>query len=195
MFQSLTILTHDRIFPDSEYTRHLRYMHIDLDLRPKWDEKFQTLFDELFLPDDSTHIVFSTSLFEIKGYRRKCSLFEICEVSSRFDIFIGVFPIWDSNDTDLEVLVHEICYRGKCRFYSCIICVECEIDDLREALEGSDMIRGEGSTTYPDGILDARLMEHDGIHLSFDDIDLSRLRDRLLREVHPIEDRALIEDM
>ena len=57
------------------------------------------------------------------------------------------------------------------------------------------MFRCECCTTYTDSILDASLIESDGIHLSFDDIDFATFRDKLLGKVEAIEDRAFIEYM
>lgn len=55
------------------------------------------------------------------------------------------------------------------------------------------MFLGQSSATDSDGIVDPSLVECDRIHLSLNDEHLTRLRDRLFREMQTIQDRALVE--
>lgn len=191
---SFLILGEDRLLRYSELHRHLRYMHIDLDLRLYRHEKWETLLYELLLTDDALYIILSSSLSKIESYRRKWGIFQTREITSGFDEVIWIFAIWDRYNTHFDILIRESINRGKCRFHSRSVWVKTEIDRTSESLEYLDVFESESCTTDSYSIIDICLMKCDGIHLSFDDIDFTWLRYDLLREMESIEDRALIED-
>ncbi len=170
-------------------------MHVDLNLRLDRNEEFEAFFDEFLLPDRCRDIELPSSFFEVESDGRESYLTQCKEVTSGFRILIWILPIGDTNDTDLNILIHEVLDGGECRLHSRIIGIKGKIDAFRKSFQSTNMILRKGGSTDPDDILDTSLMERNGIHLSFDDEDFARFCDLLLREVHRIEDRTLIEDI